>query len=227
MRIVEEKRSFLEVLVNRKPKSRVEYFNPLGMSLSSIVSINLPGHEGVDYRVSEIEEWTRTLNGRDHVHAVYILLDGDDTEVHVWAMPLRKDGSDCVVAVLKVHHETVWNEEIGKSLDESLATNKWVVEDDGTDADGNKVSEPYRDEYERINEVPVAYEAFRSTLLSDGGGIISDTVTYYDFIRTVEDVPGAVSDELYIVVKEAKADQPGYLTMLKGDLVDSSRITVL
>lgn len=241
MEFISKKRSFIDILLCRPVEQEVKFYNPLNIGIGKVIEIKYPEYDGKDFRIENVYEYTRELNGRTFIHCCYDLVSksgGTAERVRLLANPIKgasaEDAYPYSLLLLKLDHEQQWDDSMTPVLEDACDNKQWVVDDDGKDDDGNQVREPYHDVYYRLNDLVDPYEAEVAEIEDeDGNGkfdpseVRTRTVTYYDFARQVEDVPGVENTEFYIVEKDGSVEEEGYITMWKGDEIDPSRITVL
>ncbi len=242
MDVVNKKRSFWQMLSMQPAQQEVTYYNPMKIGIGKVVTVNKDGFEGLDFRVANVFEYNRSLDGRKFVHTVYELvakpIGREPVRIRLLANPIKgataEDAYAYSLLLLKLDHEMSWDDSMTPVLEQACADKVWIVDDDGLDENGVQVREPYHDEYPRINDLDDPYEATVHEIQDeDGDGtfepheVRTRTVTYYDFARLVEDAPGVQNNEFYIVEKDGGVEDEGYITMWKGDETDPSLITVL
>lgn len=239
MKTFKKPRSFKEVLFMKKAVSRVEFYNPLNITAGAIVNINYIGHEDIDYQVERVCEYNRAIGGDNYVTAVYDLIanvsaKGKKQRVRLYANQIadatRDDAYSYNLLLLKEDFSDKWSQGLQEALDDSCRNKVWAVDDDGLE-DGVQVRNPYHDEYQRVNDVSSPYNVtiYEAKDKNGDGEFTEDEVKrrslkYYDFCRSCEDVPGAVSREFYIVEVESESH---YVVMWKGDEIDPSRVKAL
>ena len=241
MEITTKKRSFWEILTFQPAVEEVKFYNPLNIGVGSIVNVNYPEYSGMDFRVSKVSEYTRNLDSRIYFHTCYDLVSkalgsGKWTSIRLLVNPIKgataEDAYPYSILLLKLDHEQHWDEAMTPVLEKACDEKKWVVDDDGKDDNGVQVSETYHDEYFRLNDLVDPYVATVAELEAEGGKLDPSNMrtrftTYYDFARQVSDAPGVENTEFYIVEKDGRVEDEGYLTMWKGDEIDPAHVTVL
>jgi hypothetical protein len=238
MEVVNRKQTFLQMLTCQAPEKEVTYYNPLKLGKSAVITLQYPEYEKKDFHLDRVYECTRHLNDRTYTHAAYDLRADDHSLMRLLAIPIKgatvADAYAYALLLLKLDNKMDWNDDMRGVLQDACENKKWIVDDDGKDDDGNQVKAPFHDEYRRCNDLSVPYEADVADIEDDDGdGVFSAEevrvrpMTYYDFSREVEDAPGAVSTEYFIIEKDGKSNEDGFLTMWKGDSIDPSRVVVL
>ncbi len=209
------------------PEKAVEekFYNPLGIKIGEMQSINHVDYSGMDFRVVEIVEYRRTIGGKVFFFTDYILLaqafDGSENRVILRLLPMDEPqpGSEIThnVILLRLNEEFCYSEDLHK-----------VITDETDDLYMDSEDGEGEDAFWRVNGVIEPYLASCSTIRDENndGTIEDDEVTsseveYWDYYREIE-IEGITEVE-YLYIEMNKEN--GWFKIWRGCQIDPTRIS--
>lgn len=205
-------------------------YNPIGCKVGGVVKVDSLDFRDYRFGVTEIEQYTVTVNGKKHRMVDYSLLarpiGQPDYECILRIVPDSNSRSACShrAILMSLYDSMEFNEgllEVVKS-DEK----KFVIDDDKCDDDETN-DEHF--EYWRVNDVGMSYIANVTNLAdADGDGKVDENevtkrqVEFWDYSR-LTDMDGVEVEE-FVFVEMNK--ETGWIDIWRGTEVNPERIEV-
>jgi hypothetical protein len=238
MEVVEQPRSFMQKMMFMRPKTDVTFFNPLKVHVQSTVTFDTLELRGKDFRLMNVQEYNRTLDGKVYAFTDYNLafvpVGGDTQKVKLRVVPnggtAKIEGREFSMLVLSLDYQQAYDQGLMDVIKDAQASKIWEVSDDGMDGD-KKVREPSKTLYARLNDNT---DSFRPTVFTatdqNGDGefqeseIKKTTIEYWDFGREFDVADKITATEFYFIEVNR---EDGYIQMWKGTEVNEARIGVI
>jgi hypothetical protein len=232
MEVITKPQTFWQLFTLRPPEYEVSYYNPLGISVGSFVSISRPGFEGLDFRIDRVSEYKRQCGTDVFTTAVYDLVANqglpDQANTRLFANPDASRGpmSFSLLLLNLDHEEEVFDEGLMEVIEDAEKTKVFIRQDE----DENGVVRSSQ-EFIRLNDLDKSWYV-EATVASDedGSGAI-DTgeiditrLRYWDFESVVEISEGVYENQFMFIELD---DDNGGISFWLGSEVDESAIHVL
>jgi hypothetical protein len=225
--------NWLKRMYNSKFGKPVEFgfWNPARAKIRDGVAITTINHQGKDYYLDSIREYTRTYRGEKVVHTVYVLshqpLGGKKETVRLMYMPLAEQdarGRDYVILLLTETDSMAYEENLHNALYPSRENKPdkgefQVFEDDGV----TLLENWWRVDDQRgpINANVAVVKARRDGGKIEAGDIVREDCEYWDFNRDV-DSEGGVKFKQYQFYEMRKRDH--WMWGYRGEEVDAEQV---
>jgi hypothetical protein len=202
-----------------------KYFNPLKAQLGHSVHFDDPDWRDRDFKLREIRQYKRTIEGREYVFADYVLtertLQGVETDVRIRVNPTGEaaGGEELHSLMLFLEDEMKYDEAFHDVLRDPSGL--FRIENDG------KVEA----EFTRLHDLREPYKAVVTILVDENADqrITKDEIDvrrieYWDFERDITDEAGQPLKE-YVFVELDNVD--GWFQIWRGKPFDPRKIAVM
>ncbi len=232
MQIFKQKQSFFDFLFRRPVEQIVKFYNPLEIRPDSTIKLPLDG-ETTEFRLAEVCEYKRILNGNEHFFTDYTLVSRgigkEKQRVTLRVTPNEdaspEDGYEYTCLLLRLDDKLEYSEDIQNTLIEADRNREWVITLEGPE-DGLAGGETQTIVYPRLNgfkfpfdvEVACVKDQNKNKCL-DYNEASTSRLKYWDFSRETED-----GEEFFFVEMDGKT---GYVTMYRGNELNPSSVEVI
>lgn len=202
-----------------------KYFNPLKAQLGRSVYFDDPDWRTRDFKLREIRQYKRTIEGREYIFADYVLtertLQGVETDVRIRLNPTgdAAGGEEMQGLMLFLEDEMKYDESFNEVVRDPSGI--FRIENDG------KVEA----EFTRLHDLREPYKAVVTILVDENSDqrISKDEIDvrrieYWDYERDTTDEAGQTVKE-YVFVELDNAD--GWFQIWRGKPFDPRKITVM
>jgi hypothetical protein len=205
----------------------VKFFNPLQAKPGSGFKIDLIDWRDRDFRLHEIREYKRRIEGREFLFADYVLVDRPLHDQPVWVR-LRVNPADPASSGGLTHHALLLRLEEDMAYDKGLHD---VVQAETRVFEINHDDGSPTETFTRLNDVSDSYIAQVTVVQDKNADAKIDIkelqrlkVEYWDYGREWSDAAGQPTTEYLFV--EMNADT-GWFQIWRGEEVDPHRVVVL
>jgi hypothetical protein len=194
------------------------FFNPLQAKPKAGFTIDDIEWRDRDFRLDEIRDYRRQIEGKEFAFADYVLVDrslhGEEMRIRLRVNPVADPAAAGIshhALLLKLEDDLAYNKELHAAVQSD--TKVFQIHHDGGDTE----------EFSRLNNVADSYKA-KVSILRDGKEAEKLQLEYWDYAREVPDAAGQPTTEYLFV--EMNSDS-GWFQLWRGSEVDPHKVVVM
>jgi hypothetical protein len=201
-----------------QPRPEDLIYNPIGARVGCSVTIDDLDYRGKNFFVREISEWVVRLSGKTHKFVDYsvqaVMLNGETVDLRVRVVPEESKafGQPYRAMVLYRYDSLAYNEGLHN-----------VVQDESKKFNVDDEAAGIYDEFWRVNDVGMPYQATVKTLVAGAAGDKSENVEFWDYSR-MTNIEG-VELEQFLFVEMSKGN--GWFEIWKGNEINPEQVIVM